>query len=130
MSFILSLIGALNPITKIGEQIAKYKIAAANATTDRAKIEAEERVKGLEARRDVMVAEAGNSKINSIMRAAMAAPVAVLLAKVFIYDKAFGQWTNGTTDALDANLWQVVMAVLMFYFLYEGAIGVSRILKR
>ena len=125
-----ALLGALNPLKHITDSIARYKIAATTAATDKERIYAEERAKGLEARRDIMVAESGTSKVNSIMRAALAAPVAVLLAKVFVYDKAFGQWTNGTTDALDANLWQVVMAVLGFYFLYEGAIGVTRILKR
>lgn len=128
---ILSLIfGALDPISKIGEQIARYKIAAANATTDQAKVAAEERVKGLEAKRDVLVAEAATSKVNGIMRAMLAAPVAVILWKVFVWDKALGQWTQGRTDALSPELWQVVTAVLGFYFLYEGAVGVTRILRR
>jgi hypothetical protein len=53
--------------------------------------------------------------------------VSILIGKVLVWDKALGQWTGGRTDALDPNLWQVVMVVLGFYFLSET---VSRVLKR
>jgi hypothetical protein len=46
-----------------------------------------------------------------------------------IWDKALGDWTGGHTDALDPNLWQVIMATVGFYFLYEGAVNTARILK-
>ncbi len=36
------------------------------------------------------------------------------------FDKALGQWTQGRTDALSPELWQVVMVVVGFYFLYEA----------
>jgi hypothetical protein len=130
MGFLSLIFGALDPITKIGEQIARYKIAAANAQTDQARLAAEERVKTLESKRDVLIAEAGSSKVNAVMRALLAAPVAALLWKVFVWDKALGQWTHGRTDALSPELWHVVTAVLGFYFLYEGAVGVTRILRR
>lgn len=127
MGFLLALI---NPLSAVVRDIAKAKIAMANAQTDQERIHAEERIKSLEAKRDVLVAEAAVSKFNIYVRGSIGSAVAVLLWKVLVYDKALGQWTGGHTDPLDANLWQVVSVVLGFYFLYEGAIGVTRILKR
>lgn len=127
---IKALTGFSDAITNITKAISDTKIAAINAKTQEERIAAEERVKTLEARRDVMVAEAGVSKANIITRTLLAAPVGILLWKIFVFDKALGQWTGGTTDALSKELWQVVMVVLGFYFLYEGAVGITRILKR
>jgi len=121
-------------LTKIGigsivRQVAQARIDLAKAETDRDKIAAEERVKALEARRDVLVAESG-SRINSIMRALIATPVAIVLWKIFVFDKALGQWTGWTTDAMSPELWHVVMIVIGFYFLSETASTVSRIVRR
>jgi hypothetical protein len=110
------LLGLIDPISRIAGKIADARVAQANAQTDRDKIAADERVKGLEAKRDVMVAEQG-SRLNPMMRAFLAAPVAILLWKVFVYDKALGQWTSGRTDGLSPELWYVVMLVVGFYFL-------------
>ena len=77
----------------------------------------------------MLVAESGN-RVNVWMRAALAMPVAILLWKVFVFDKAFGQWTFGTTDALSPELWQVVMIVIGFYFLADAASTVTRLVKR
>lgn len=110
------LLGLIDPISRIAGKIADAKVASANAQTDREKVAADERVKTLEAKRDVMVSEAG-SRMNPIMRAFLAAPVGILLWKVLVYDKAFGQWTAGRTDGLSSELWYVVMLVVGFYFL-------------
>lgn len=119
-----------DPVAKITSAIVKAKADSLNAKTEQERIEAGERVSSLQAKRDVMIAESGASRINGMIRAAMALPVAVVLWKIFVYDKALGQWTAGHTDALSPELWQVVSVVIGFYFLYEGAIGVTRILKR
>lgn len=124
------ILGLVDPISKITSQITQVKLERAKAETDQERIHADERIKGLEARRAVLVAESGGSKINAIMRAAIAMPVAIVLWKIFVWDKAFGQWTSGRTDSLSPELWQVITAVIGFYFLYEGAIGVTRIMKR
>jgi len=113
------LIGLIDPISKITKAIADAKIAATNATTEQARIAAEERVKILEARASVLSSEANRSAVNLYVRAFLAAPVGIFLWKVFVYDKALGQWTKGRTDGLDPNLWAVVMIVLTFYFVYE-----------
>ena len=56
-----------------------------------------------------------------MIRSWLATGPAFLLTKIYIYDKALGQWTGGHTDPLDPNLWNVVMVVLGFYFLYSAA---------
>lgn len=130
LTIIKGMLGLADPISKITGQIAQVKLERAKAETDQERIHADERIRALEDKRAVLIAEAGQSKINAFMRAAIAAPVAIVLWKIFVWDKALGQWTSGRTDALSPELWQVITAVIGFYFLYEGAIGVTRILKR
>lgn len=130
LSFLLGLIpGAFTTINGITNAISNTKIAALNATTEQDKIAAEATVETLQARRDVMVAEAGGSKINGIMRFFIAVGPAVLLTKVYIWDKALGDYTGGHTDPLDPNLWGVITAVVGFYFLYDASTTVARIIK-
>lgn len=117
------LIGLIDPISRIAGKIADYKIAAQNAQTDRERLAADERVKSLEARRDVMVAEGSLSRLNIFMRFFLALGPAVYLNKIFIWDKVLG-W--GRTDALDSNLWGIVVAVVGFYFLYDIAARLRR----
>lgn len=112
LAIITSLLGLADPLTKIAGKIADAKIAAIHASTDKEKIEQEERVKGLEARARVLEREA-DSKINQIVRAAAAAPVIVFLWKVILWDKVL---SLGRTDDLSENLWYVTMMVLGFYF--------------
>ena len=116
-------------IGSIGGRIAAAYEARQRATTDTERVAAEERIKTLESRRDVLVAESG-SRLNALMRAAIATPVAIILWKIFVFDKALGQWTGGTTDALSPELWHVVMIVIGFYFLTETALAVTRIARR
>lgn len=125
-----ALTGVTDTIQGITKAISDSKIAAINAKTTEERIAAEERTKGLEARRDVMIAEASVSKANIYTRTFIAMPIGILFWKIFVWDKAFGQWTSGRTDALDANLWSVITVVLGFYFLYEGVTGIAKIIKR
>lgn len=110
-------VGAVKAISLIVKEIAGARVEAKNAATERERIEAEERARALEARRDLMIAEAGRSRWNMIMRGVLALPVAILIWKIMVYDKALGEWTGGRTDALDDNLWMIVSVVLGFYFL-------------
>lgn len=130
LSFILGLLpGAFSTINGITNAISNAQIAGINAKTAQEKIAADQTVATLQARRDVMIAESGSSKINAIIRASIGGPVAFLLAKVFVWDKALGDYTSGHTDGLDANLWNVIMAVIGFYFLYEASVNTARIIK-
>jgi hypothetical protein len=116
-------------IGSIADRIASAYEAREKAKTDKDKIAAEERIRTLEARRDVLIGES-SSRVNTLMRAAIATPVAAILWKIFVYDKALGQWTGGTTDALSPELWNVVTIVIGFYFLSETASTVMRIVSR
>jgi hypothetical protein len=106
-----------DPIARITDKIVDLQIKKADAKTEQERIAADERVKALESRRDVMVAESGLA-VNAYMRTAIAIGPAIYLLKIFIWDKVL---KLGTTDALDSNLWQVVIAVIGFYFLYDIA---------
>jgi hypothetical protein len=121
------LFGLINPPSALAGKIVEARIAAAAAQTDRERIAAEERVKALEARRAALVAEASGSRVNVVMRAAIALGPTVYLLKIFIWDKVL---KLGVTDPLTPELWQVVTAVIGFYFLYEGAIGVAKVIRR
>ncbi len=108
----------IDPVSTIAGKIADYKIAQQNAATDQERIHADERVKALEAKRDVLVAEA-NMPGNILMRAWLAFPPSVVVAKILIWDKALGQWTHGHTDPLDPNLWLLIGGVYGFYFVQQ-----------
>jgi hypothetical protein len=129
----LSFLASLG-IGTIIRQLASAYEAKQKAATDVERIAAEERIKTLEAKleakRAVLVAEGGLTRINAYVRAVIGLEVAFLLGKILVWDKALGQWTGGKTDALDPNLWQVVMAVIGFYFLYEAATAVTRIIRK
>ena len=117
-------------LANIGIGTIATKIAAAyearqTAKTDIEAIAADERIKALQARRDVMIAESG-SMINAIIRAMLALPVALYFGKLYLWDKVLG-W--GVTDPLSPMLQQVAMVIIGFYFLAEGAAQVTRIAK-
>jgi hypothetical protein len=141
MGWLSVLLGLADPIEKITTAIVKARADSLNATTEQERIEAQERVQTLQTRRDVLIAEAGVSRANMIVRAILAAPVAAVIWKLLVWDKVIGslagcsQAARGTcliftTDPLDDNQWKLIGVVTAFYFLYEGAIGVSRIVKR
>ncbi len=143
ISFLLGLIpGAFNTINGITNAIANERIRKIDAETDQQRIQADERIKSLEAKRSVLVAEAGVSKINAVMRATMGASVAIVIAKLLVWDKVIGSFSGCAgpmgsalecatfrTDVLDTNQWGIITAAIGFYFLYEGAVNVTRIIK-
>ena len=114
LSIITSLLGLADPLSRIAGKIADARIAATQASTDKERIEQEERIRALEARRDVLRTES-DGRLNAIIRALLAAPVVVFLWKVIIWDKVFAL---GTTDDLSENLWYVTMMVLGFYYVH------------
>lgn len=136
---ISGLFGSINHIT---DAISNEKIAGLNAKTQQEQIASGERQRTLEARRDLMIAEAGTSRLNIYVRSLLALGPAAVLLKIFLWDKVIGSFVGcsgvtapGTcksflTDALDANLWTVITAVVGFYFLTEAGLGVARIIKR
>jgi hypothetical protein len=135
--------GLFNTVNGITKAITNEKINLAKSQTDADRIAAEEKIASLQAKRDVLIAESGSSRINAFIRAGIGASVLIILAKLFVWDKVIGS-INGCaipaawkmiechsfrTDALDGNLWNVIMATIGFYFVYEGAVNATRIIK-
>lgn len=129
----LALLGILpsffTTVNGITGAITNERIKMAENQTEAQRIESQERINSLQAKRDVLIAESGSSKINAYIRASIGLGVSFILNKIFIWDKALGDYTGGHTDGLDANLWGVITAVIGFYFLYEATTATARILK-
>lgn len=142
-SFLLGLIpGAFTTINGITNAISNERIRKIDAVTDQERIRADERIKSLEAKRSVLVAEAGTSRVNAFMRASLGASVAIVVAKLLVWDKVIGSFSGCAgpmgsalecatfrTDVIDVNQWSIITAAIGFYFLYEGAVNVTRIIK-
>ena len=77
--------------------------------------------------RDVLIADAQHSKLDLYIRSLIAFGPATYILKIFLWDKVLAAWTNGTTDKIDPNLWQVVMVILGFYFVSATTTTVARI---
>lgn len=128
MGFLSFLFGLIDPITRITDQIAKVKIEQTLATTNQAKIAADERISALQSKQAVMIAEAG-SGVNSWMRAAIAAPFMLYLWKLIVWDKIIMGGTVAT-DNLSDKLWDVGTLVFGFYFLQSTVASVVRGIRR
>lgn len=126
MFSILGIIGTLGGLLptalSLTQQIVDWQAKKINAVTEHERIEADEHVKMLQAKRDVLIAE-GNSPWNSLARAWLMLPPSVYIAKIFVWDKVLGK---GDTDPLTTELWWLVMLVYGFYFVAD----ISRMLKR
>ena len=134
MGWLINLIPFLsnifNAIQNLTNKIVDLRIIEAQAATDKERIHAEENIKVLEAQRDELIKQGErDSYITNLARIGFALPAAIILWKVFVWDKGIGSLmgcsgdTSGkpecvkfTTDALDSNLWWVVFAVVCFYF--------------
>jgi hypothetical protein len=132
-SLLKGIFGTVNHVT---DALANEKIAVVNATTEQERIAAQERVNTLTLRRDVLINEGRFTRLNVVMRFAIACCVLVILAKILVWDKSVGPFfgcvgklttpealecRQFVTDALDPNLWHLIMVVVGFYFLSEAA---------
>ena len=117
----LAFLANLGIGTIVSRLAAAYE-AREKAKTDTERIKADTAIRTLEARRDVMVAEAG-SRLNALIRALFALPPAIYFAKLYLWDKVL---QLGTTDPLSDELWWVATAVIGFYFLHDTARAVMR----
>ena len=109
------ILGLVNPLGTIAGKIADAYAARQQAQTDTERIHADERIKTLEARRDVLIAESG-SRLNTFIRAGFALPFVLYNAKLVLWDKVLGL---GATDGLSPELFQIELACIGFYFLYD-----------
>lgn len=114
---LLSLIpGLFTTVNGITNAIANERLKLIQAKSDKDKIDSQERISTLEMQRQVLLAKTGHWETRLLMAAFGLGP-AILLSKIYIWDKALGQWTHGSTDKLDDNLWWVITAQIGFYFL-------------
>ena len=116
---IFSLItGLAGPLSTILGKIEDTRIALAKASNaeEKAKLAAE--LDELHARQAAVTSQIG-WRLIAIMRALLALPVVILLWKLFVYDKAIGQWTHGHTDPISGDMWKIIGAVIAFYFIYD-----------
>jgi hypothetical protein len=109
------LLGLIDPVARITEQIVKARALTLDAATQQEKIRSEERVKSLEARRDVLIAESG-SRINSLVRLGFALPFLAYNGKLVVWDKILGL---GSTDPLSEHLMMIEGLTLSFYFMHD-----------
>lgn len=106
------LIGALNPLKAIGEQLTtaySLKLAAQN---DSARIAAEQTISQLEARRDVLLAEQA-SWMTRWIRPALAIPVVIFWFKLIVWDTVLGWGT--TPDPGEHVMWYVTLIPSVYF---------------
>lgn len=138
MGWLLNLLGLapaiLNTIDGIGKDIANERLAQISAKTDEERIQSQERVAILQARRDALIAEAHTPSgiWNAVMRFILAIGPASVLLKLLLWDKVVGSLAGcsghtapGTcgifnTDPLDAHQWYAITAAVCFYFVADA----------
>ncbi len=131
LSAIFSFIGG--PIIKAALEAYTLRLKAINSqdamATDLLKKEIDADIAARAEATKILIAEQGHWLTRSV-RPVIGWIVIILLAKILVYDKALGDWTHGHTDPLDANLWNVVSAVIYSYFGSTAVERVTRIFRR
>lgn len=121
--------GGLASITKqLSEAYREHK----NAETEQERIAANERIKVLEAQRDVLVAETANGGFASWIRPLFALPFVIYIWVLVVYDKIICNWAGWScaTDPLGDNLTDIMMIVIGAYFIGRSAEKITRIARR
>ena len=130
------LTGLAGPLAQITGKITDLKLAQVQAKSNTERAEIDQRIEEAHDRKAILVAEAGQriaGTINASMRFILALGPAVLLSKIFVWDKVMGSFYGCAgnqgqldpscnvfrTDPLDPYLWGVVTAVIAFYFAYD-----------
>lgn len=140
---VLGLIpGLFSTVQGITNAITNEKIKLAQSQNESDRIAAQEKISSLQAKRDVLIAESGSSKINAIIRACFGLVALGIVSKLLLWDKVIGSFmecagkagdalrcATFTTDPIDSSQWTLVTAAIGFYFVYEGAVNATRIIK-
>lgn len=63
----------------------------------------------------MVTAEQGHF-LTRLPRPAMGMAITFLVWKLFVYDKALGQWTGGHTDPLSTEMWDLAKVIVYSYF--------------
>jgi|SRR5687768_11727882 len=134
---LFALLGLIPDVFKtvngITAAISNERLKKIQATTDREKISADERIKHLEAIRDVRLKNTENPLTAMMMFGYGVGPL-IILSKIYIWDKTIGSFYGCAgeagrhmagcetfkTDPLDPNLWWVITAQIAFYFVAKA----------
>lgn len=108
---ILKFLGSSLP--SIISQISEERKRQADAKTEQERIASDERIRQLEAQRDVVLASYGN-RFNDVVRLLWALPFIIYIWKLILWDKVM-EW--GVTDPLSPVLEYILWTVLGGYFL-------------
>lgn len=118
LSFI-PIIGKLfDTVGSITSKLQDTKVALARVTSEEERVRLEVQEKALEARLSGLIASQRGPLgwMVGLVQGIMGLTIAFLLVKLAVYDKALGQWTQGHTDPLGKDLWDMVKLVVGFYF--------------
>ncbi len=110
------LLGLVNPLAAIGQQLATAYAQRQNAQTEQARIAADERIRSLEAQRDVVIAASVNDKWWS-PRTLMGWSVAIHVFKIIVFDTVLGL---GVTPNPGVIVGDIVKVVIGFYFIAKA----------
>lgn len=105
------LLGLINPLSGIAKDLAAAHLQKSNAQTEQERVASDERVRTLEARRDVILA-AQADPMERWVRIGFALPFVLYIWKLVVWDKLVG----GVTDNLSPDLWNILYIVLGGYF--------------
>lgn len=129
---VLGFLSGLAPmITHVSDDITRLKVAHVQADSDEKKQNIAAQIAEAQARQNVLVAEAW-SRVNSLMRAAIAFGPMIYINKYYFFDKVIGSFFGNScnkagecsifsTDGINDQMGQVLMAVIGFYFVYDIA---------
>jgi len=109
----LWLLQLINPITAITKQIGEARAALEKEQNTERRIQLEGEVAALNAQQSVLISTQ-QFFLNRLMRFLIAFPIAFILWKLFIWDKALGL---GSTDSISQDLWDILKIVVGGYFL-------------
>lgn len=125
-----ALLKVLNPLAYIVKELKGLRIAKANAETEQQRIEADVDIAALEAQQALLLREQDNFLTRSVRPLAFYPFIAYLWKSVF-WDKVVkGNWSDGVTDNLSTDLWNVFLIMLAAFFTFRGAQKVVSIFRR
>lgn len=120
IGLILKFLGVGLPA--ILDQIAKERTKQLDAKTEQEKIASAERLKVLEAKKEVIL-KSQDERIGEWVRLAWALPFIVYIWKLLLWDKVLG-W--GATDALSPTLEYIMWTVLGGYFILSATSKITK----
>lgn len=126
--------GLFTTVTTVSNNLSNERINLQNATTDRERIEIQERIDALQQTKAVLVADAARSKLDIYLRFVAAIGPISIPTKIFLWDKVVGSLAGCvgklspvedkacaifTTDPVTTEQWVLVGVVYGFLFVHS-----------